>query len=56
MADAARLASALGGVAYAPAVATADDVAALFLEGFSGPPDPVYVHPAVVGAAAVSAV
>lgn len=56
VADAARLASALGGVAYAPAVATADDVAALFLEGFSGPPDPVYVHPAVVGAAAVSAV
>jgi len=33
----------------AQAGVSAEDVAALFLAGFSGPADPVYVHPAVVG-------
>ena len=45
----------LPGAALEPALPTARDVAALFLAGFSGPADPVYVHPAVVGAT-VSAV
>jgi len=54
-ADPARLARLLPGAALEPALPTAEDVAALFLAGFSGPADPVYVHPAVVGAA-VSAV
>lgn len=49
-ADPARLARLLPGVALEPALPTAEDVAALFLAGFSGPADPVYVHPAVVGA------
>jgi len=49
VADPARLAPLLDGVAFAPAAPSAEDVAALFLEGCFGPPDPVYVHPAVVG-------
>ena len=49
VADPVRLAPLLAGVPFAPASATAEDVAALFLDGCFGPPDPVYVHPAVVG-------
>ena len=54
-ADPARLAPLLPGAALEPALPTAGDVAALFLAGAFGPADPVYVHPAVVGAV-VSAV
>lgn len=51
-ADPARLAplfEANGIAAPEPAAATADDVAALFFAGSSGPAAPVYLHPAVVG-------
>ena len=54
-ADPERLARLLPGIALKPAVPTAEAVAAIFLAGSSASADPVYVHPAVVGAA-VSAV